>query len=510
LALHHKEIPMTDRKPNLDRRRWLTGAGSAAAAIATAGCADFAGEGGRGSYAQYAEITPGGGGTPGAVGGQDALNVRALGAVGNGRSDDTRAFARAIRAARSRGGIIFVPPGTYRVGELESPGKVTWVGVPGASVLLHNGGAFLMSVTGVSDVVFQDLTFDGNRGARSNDALVLVRGAKRVRFEGCTIQRGSTSGISIEDAACTVTGCVIRNVGLFGIVCNTQDKVQIVGNEIVDIGNKGVYAYRPRRQTVQLIIADNFIARIRADAGGDGPYGNAVNIFRADNALVESNHISDCKFSGVRVAESSGCRIIGNHFTRVTDTVIYIEFGASRTIISSNHILDCPHRAIGITNFDHGGHLHVCTSNVIKNTGYEAIFAEADTIIQSNIIDGADHGIVVGYGPFTRNVTVDGNIIQDTRSGSSRRLRYGVLVSNDKGAKPAFVTNNRIFNFRDKAIYGHDHRKPRPLGANVYLAHNYPGVNSGDLPRRAIGGSVNYEPDTGRQSTFGRGGWRSS
>ena len=502
---------MTGSKPNLDRRRWLTGAGSAAAAIATAGCAELAGDVGGGPYAQYAEISPKGGGAGGLAGGQSTLNVRVLGASGNGRSDDTAAFRRAIRAARSDGGIIFVPPGTYRVGELESPGNVTWVGVPGASVLLHNGGAYLMAVTGVSNVSFQDLTFDGNRGARTDAALMLVRdGAKRVRLEGCTIQRGSNSGISIADAACTVTDCLIRNVGLYGIVCNSREKIRIVGNEIVDIGNKGIYAFRPRRQAVQLIIADNFISRIRSDAGGDGPNGNAINLFRADDVLVQGNHVTECKFSGVRVAEGDGCRVIGNHFKRCFDTVIYIEFGASRAIISSNHIVDCPHRAIGITNFNNGGHMTICSSNVIKNAGYEAIYAEADTIVQGNIIDGADHGIVVGNGKYLRNVTIEGNTIQDTRGGSKRRLRYGILVSNHGEAKPAFVANNRIFNFRSKAIHGHDHRTPARLGSNVYLAHNFPGVNSKDLPRRAVGGSVNYEPDTGRQSTFGRGRWNSS
>lgn len=500
---------MTRSKPNLDRRRWLTGAGSAAAAIATAGCADLTGDTGGGALAQYAENTPGGAGAKGA-GGQATVNVRALGASGNGRSDDTSAFRQAIRNVGSSGGIIFVPPGTYRVGALDSPGNVSWVGVPGASVLRQNGGPYLISASRVANVSFQDLTFDGNRGGRIDAAVVVVQdGARRVSIDGCTIQRGAGSGVAVVDAACSITNCLIQDVGFFGVVVNSRQDVRIVGNEIVNIGNKGIYAFRPRREAVRLIIADNFISRVRADAGGDGPYGNAVNIYRADDVLVQGNHVANCKFSGIRVAESNGCRIIANHFTAVRDTVIYIEFGASRAIITSNHIVDCPHRAIGITNLNSGGHMTVCTSNVIKNTGYEAIFAEADTIVQSNIIDGAVHGVVVGNGKFARNVTVDGNIIQDTR-GSGARLRYGVLVSNHGEAQPVFVTNNRIFNVRNKPIYGHDHRRPARLGANIYLAHNHPGVNSKDLPRRAVGGSVNYEPDTGKQSTFGRGGWRSS
>ncbi|MCZ6666997.1 MAG: hypothetical protein O7B81_16980, partial [Gammaproteobacteria bacterium] len=140
------------------------------------------------------------------------------------------------------------------------------------------------------------------------------------------------------------------------------------------------------------------------------------------------------------------------------------------------------------------------------------IKVEADSIIQGNIIDGATTGIVAGYGKFVRNVSIDGNIIQDTNARRKKKLRHGILISNDPEAGKVFVTNNRIFDFRGKAIYGHNRGQPGPLGRNVYFANNYPGVASGDLPARALGGSVIYEPDTGKQKWFSTSprnpGWR--
>lgn len=168
--------------------------------------------------------------------------------------------------------------------------------------------------------------------------------------------------------------------------------------------------------------------------------------------------------------------------------------------------------AISITNYNFGGRLATCTGNVIVNSGGIGIDVEADSIVQGNIIDGATTGIAAGFGPYARNVNIDGNIIQDTRARTKKRLRYGILITNDPKAGKVFATNNRIFNFRNKAIWGHDRRRPGPLGRNVYLANNYPGLASGDVPAQALGGSVNYEPDTGMQKWFSAGprnpGWR--
>ena len=407
--------------------------------------------------------------------------------------------------------MIFVAPGTYRVSGLEVSGAAAWIGVPGASVLKQGDSNFLVAISGASNVRFQDITFDGNPRHRGDDrdGLVVVRGgSKQVYFEGCTIQNSGVSGLVIENAACTISNCLVRAVRSFGIVCDSRKEVRIIGSEVVDIGNKGIYITRSRQESVRTVITGNFVSRIKAVGGGDGQNGNGINIFRAHDVLVEGNHITECVFSAVRIATANGCRVIGNHIARVQETACYVEFGGSRTVISSNHFIDCPDRAISITNFNVGGHLAICSGNVITNAGREGIFAEADAIIQGNIIDGAVSGVVVGNGKFSRNVTVDGNLIQDTRSVAKRRLRYGILVSNHVDGGPAFITNNRIFNFRNKAIYGHDSRRPAPLGSKVYIAHNYPGIPSRDLPKQALGGSIIYAPDTGVLQAYHGKRWR--
>lgn len=43
------------------------------------------------------------------------VNVKAFGAKGDGRTDDTKAIQRAINKVAGTGGTVYVPPGTYRV-----------------------------------------------------------------------------------------------------------------------------------------------------------------------------------------------------------------------------------------------------------------------------------------------------------------------------------------------------------------------------------------------------------
>jgi hypothetical protein len=70
----------------------------------------------------------------------DHLNVRQFGAAGDGQTDDTAAFQRALDAAgQAGGGIVYAPRGNYFfAGHLSVPNAVTLAGV-WQSVPAHNG-----------------------------------------------------------------------------------------------------------------------------------------------------------------------------------------------------------------------------------------------------------------------------------------------------------------------------------------------------------------------------------
>lgn len=72
--------------------------------------------------------------------GLDTLNVRSFGAVGDGKTDDTAAFQKAMdAAAEAGGGVVFAPRGNYFfAGHLNVPNGVTLRGI-WQSVPAHNG-----------------------------------------------------------------------------------------------------------------------------------------------------------------------------------------------------------------------------------------------------------------------------------------------------------------------------------------------------------------------------------
>lgn len=443
--------------------------------------------------------------------GDGAVSVRDHGARGDGQADDSRAFARAVQSVSGTGGIVFVPPGAYRVSRLTSASGVWWQGVPGASILRYGGGGGLLLVEGARSATFTGLTFDGNgRAALEASALVEVwKDSTGVVFENCTVQDSARHGLAIWDASCELRGCTVQRIAKYGIRIDSELEVRLTGNTVRQIGNNGIRIERSRPARVRTIVADNHIVDVDAADGGDGPNGNGINIFRAHDVVVRGNYISRCRFSALRTNLGHGVVFVGNHCSDCGETTVFVEFGATGTVIMGNTISDGVSEGIAITNFNDDGRLATCIGNVIRNVG-RGIFVEADTVVQGNVIDGAQIGIMAGHGEYLRNVTIDGNLIQDRRGGSER-MAWGILVSNHPKAGPCFVTNNRIFDATRKPLWGHDFRSPARLGDNLYLANNYPGIESRDLPAAALAGSSNHEPDTGVVRSYRAGrrpGWR--
>src|SRR5262249_20375372 len=107
-----------------------------------------------------------------------AYNVREFGADGDGEADDTAKIQAAIDAARTTGGIVFFPPGTYSTRRLTLHSRVHLRGSgvdatvlklrPGAnSAILESAGYAALTGTGsdggISMFSVRDLTLDGNK-----------------------------------------------------------------------------------------------------------------------------------------------------------------------------------------------------------------------------------------------------------------------------------------------------------------------------------------------------------
>ncbi|MCR4265305.1 TIGR03808 family TAT-translocated repetitive protein [Nitratireductor sp. ZSWI3] len=389
-----------------------------------------------------------------------AVNAQEFGIVPNAAKDQTEALAALLERASAEDLPVFLPPGRYGLAGLHLPKRTRLLGVPGATRLVHGGNGPFVSGRDVERASFTGLVLDGGDlplagGAK---ALLELRGVNDLAIDQCAIVGSGGSGIALERAAGRIERCAISGAAEYGLFSLDGHGLDIVANSVVDCGNGGVLIHRSTPGEDGTAVARNRIARIRADRGGTGQYGNGINAFRADNVRVTDNQIDDCAFSAVRGNSAGNIQINGNLCLRSGETAIYSEFAFQGAVIADN-IVDGGAHGISLANFDKGGRLCVCSGNIVRNlstsgpypsplAGFGAgISVEADSAVTGNLVENAPLcGIRIGWGPFLRNVTATGNIV--------RKSGIGIAISVVEGSGSAVISGNILEGTPGGAIVG--------------------------------------------------------
>jgi uncharacterized secreted repeat protein (TIGR03808 family) len=229
-------------------------------------------------------------------------------------------------------------------------------------------------------------------------------------------------------------------------------------NVVADCGDTGILVERDGESDDDTIVRGNRVMAIRADSGGTGQYGNGINVAQANGVIVAGNRIDGCAFSAIRCFSSDNLQVAGNVLTRSGEMALYVEFAFEGAVVADN-LIDGANGGISFANFmEHGGRLAACSGNVIRNitggpryadgnaqTG-AGIGAEADVAITGNVIENAQWGLQLGWGPYLRDVAATGNVI--------RRTRIGIGVSVVEGAGAALIADNLISRAEQGAILG--------------------------------------------------------
>ena len=170
------------------------------------------------------------------------FNVKSYGAIGDGSNDDTTAIQATLTALSSTAGVVYFPPGTYKL-----TGNGILLNLPSGSTLRGQGmnrsvlkafsgiGNYISQSGGtVLNITIEDLTFDGNSisggGVQlygsSNQNITFRRcrfigmprcisltGAKNITIEDCEFfggARANTSGIVMSGGVCNIK--ILRNL----------------------------------------------------------------------------------------------------------------------------------------------------------------------------------------------------------------------------------------------------------------------------------------------------------
>lgn len=265
-----------------------------------------------------------------APGAQDVIDVRKLGAAGDGKTDDTAVLQKAIDAAGQKTGAVFIPPGVYLTRELHLRTGVMLKGVPGwnysfggGSVLrlLGSDSECLLDLTEARGATVQGLSLEGGHLGSNIHGIATKRTTygqheDSFRIETCQVAHFSGSGMNLnkvwcfsvrhcemmanrgdgmtlhgwdgflldnwfsgngkagfaareENASVTFTANRVEWNGEENFVIAGADGYQITGNFFDRAGTVGIALRKNKRSCVQVAITGNFIKRSGKEAKPD-------------------------------------------------------------------------------------------------------------------------------------------------------------------------------------------------------------------------------------------------
>jgi uncharacterized secreted repeat protein (TIGR03808 family) len=383
----------------------------------------------------------------------------------NATEDQSKSLQHAIDYAAAARAVLHLTPGFYRAGGLKLPPYAAIAGVAGATRIVMSAGPTMMTSAGGDHISISGLILDGGDiPLPQRRGLINLAKGRAVRITDCEIVNAGGCAVTLQAIEGEVTGNTITaaDAAIFSLDARA---LTISGNNVRGAGNNGILVWRGEPGDDGTLVIDNRIESILNKSGGSGEYGNAVNVFRADNVIVRGNRIRNAAFSAVRGNKASNLQILGNTCTGLGEVALYAEFGFEGALIANN-IIDGAAVGVSVTNFNQGGRLAVVQGNLIRNlmarrpAGTDpndgsgvGIGIEADTLVSGNVVENAPRvGIAAGWGPYLRDVAISANLIR----GSD----YGITVSVAPGAGTTLIADNLITDARLGAIVGMEWKKP--------------------------------------------------
>ncbi|KPJ97112.1 MAG: hypothetical protein AMJ55_00405 [Gammaproteobacteria bacterium SG8_15] len=340
-------------------------------------------------------------------------------------------------AAAGAGGVVLIPPDTT----ITTGGGITFVGSGvaiigcGPSSVVQftasptSGYMFRTDVGGVSGLMFSNLTLDGNTGAGSAQAGVIVRGASDVFFQNVIFD--DFSGIALQ---LTNDGGSNRcqRVYVDNCIFKTGDDHHIQGDDVQDLHIKNCVSIDCPEQAIELAAAGTqYMSRV------------AITDCVIDNCAKESIYVAGANGTGASYwgdVTIRGCKIEGQDAedaivagtvtgklqrVSISECVYAGATGAPADGISMNVdegvVSDCNFGDCTSDGVDMGSSRYVTVQgNVLRNAGAYGVLtaSTSDCRVINNDLDGATtQGIQFGgtdlrhYGNKGQTGSLPGNIL---------------------------------------------------------------------------------------------------
>ncbi|SEK86812.1 twin-arg-translocated uncharacterized repeat-containing protein [Bosea lupini] len=373
--------------------------------------------------------------------------------------DQSRALQAALVEAVKRDAPLIVAPGRYRIANVVLPENARVIGVPGATQFIAAQAGPMLVARRIKRAAIAGIMLDGldiKLGQRIG--LLNAEEVLDLALSDCEFANAGSVGLTLNRTAGRIERNRFRSMRDSALFSLDSRGLAIEANMVEDCGNNGIQLWRSQAGDDQSLVRGNRLNRIRSDAGGDGPNGNGISLFRAGGVVIEGNTLRDCALTFIRNNSGSNVQILGNQGRRCGETALYSEFAFEGAIIANNLIEDCAQGA-SVTNLDHGGRLAVVANNIIRNAqkglapkgkepvGGSGLHVEAEAAVTGNVIENAsDVGITLGWSWAMRNLVATGNVV--------RRTGIGISVSLVPKERNALIANNVISEAKLGAVVG--------------------------------------------------------
>lgn len=421
----------------------------------------------------------------------DILNVKTVGAKGDGVTDDTDALAKIGNAG---GKDIYFPAGIYivrRPVRFDGLKNQTVYG-SGAKIKAsedfapgnkEEGTLGVLTFRNVQDLTIRDLGLIGkpNYSIPSLEKRadgVYVGGGKRVHIQRLNVQRTHSNGINVDESnEVTIEDNTVIGAYATGIGTGNSNNVKILRNRVKGLGEPdpgkyntspglGIFGWGGNTFLAEGNVLENISDTATKTEGIDNTTyrGNTVEVFGKDGIKVMPRPGHSVSVSNA-VVEGN---IIRNRHPWKADGTSYILFHSVLGGRVSNNKIESTYRpgsfyeedAIRVNTFGGGPPSRdiVIEGNEASGTRRGVRLQADGTIFRSNIVRGSDPWARSGLIVSSNGITVSKNVFDGPV--------IGVLL--DSGASRTQVEGNRFSNHSGSGIYADNNNLSTTITDNEF------------------------------------------
>ncbi|MBE7175757.1 MAG: hypothetical protein INR69_05100 [Mucilaginibacter polytrichastri] len=408
------------------------------------------------------------------------INVKELGAKGDGVSNDTRYIDSAFKIVARAGGTVYFPKGFYCI----APIAITFSRPVNVIVRGEHGSTYIKRLAGISASTRALINFrNGGQGSISISSLTIDGNSSAFKSEWTKKEnkiylKSPCSGIEFHYAKYVeVTNCIIKNIHGSGISAYEVQSMVCSDNSIGNVEESGIRGeavvnmscYRNQIRNAGICPVDYVLDGIAQNRNketlptmfGDGISGYCDKLIAKENYILNPGRIGIVHDLAVALGYKKSSAIIEGNTIVVNSQKInnanppsgmWFEQSAFSFVKSNRIILKASHTNLhSAIRFYSVSDSIVCTDNFVDARSYNRICENGISIeyikskgieIKGNKIVGKiATGILNSYsvaGSKTSNVDITGNIISDVS-------KNGILVIAENAMpERANIINNTI------------------------------------------------------------------